>query len=68
MSRLTKKIDEGFYISNAFCTDDLKNKLGKFEDLEDELGCPLEVITSKTAMVVKDNEIYERVKDKLQYI
>ena len=59
MSRLTKKIDKGFYISNAPCTDDLKNKLGKFEDLEDELGCPLDVVTSKTAMVVKENDIYE---------
>ena len=44
MSRLTKKLDEGFYVSNALCTDDLKNKLGKLEDLEDELGCPLEVV------------------------
>ena len=33
MSRLTKKLDEGFYVSNAPCTDDLKNKLGKLEDL-----------------------------------
>lgn len=33
MSRLTKKIDEGFYVSNAPCTDDLKYKLGKIEDL-----------------------------------
>ena len=33
MSRLTKKIDKGFYISNAPCTDDLKNKLGQLEDL-----------------------------------
>ena len=27
------KIDEGFYVSNAPCTDDLKYKLGKLEDL-----------------------------------
>ena len=44
MSRLTKKLDEGFYVSNAPCTDDLKNKLGKLEALEDELGCPLDVV------------------------
>ena len=44
MSRLTKKLDEGFYVSNAPCTDDLKNKLGKLEDLEEQLGCPLEVV------------------------
>ena len=44
MSRLTKKINEGFYVSNAPCTDDLKYKLGKLEDLEDELCCPLDVV------------------------
>lgn len=33
MSRLTWKKAEGFYISNAPCTDDLKYKLGKLEDL-----------------------------------
>ena len=59
MSRLTKTLDEGFYVSNAHCTDELKYKLGKLEDLEDELGCPLDVVSSKKAMVVKDSEIYE---------
>ena len=44
MSRLTKKLDEGFYVSNAPCTDYLKYKLGKLEDIEDELGCPLDVV------------------------
>lgn len=53
MSRLTKKLDEGFYVSNAPCTDDLKNKLGKLEDLEDELGCPLHVVFK----ALKDNHI-----------
>lgn len=33
MDRLTWKKTEGFYISNAPCTDDLKNKLGQLEDL-----------------------------------
>lgn len=36
MSRLTKKIDEGFYVSNAPCTDDLKYKLGQIEDILEE--------------------------------
>ena len=53
MSRLTKKLDEGFYISNAPCTDDLKNKLGQIEDIEDELGCPLDVVFK----ALKDKEI-----------
>ena len=39
--------------------DMIFNKLGRLEDLEDELGCPLDVVTSKTAMVVKNNEIYD---------
>lgn len=38
MSRLTKKIDEGFYVSNAPCTDDLKYKLGQIEDILEEIN------------------------------
>jgi len=60
MSRLTKKIDEGFYVSNAPCTDDLKYKLGKLEDLEDELGCPLDVVFKALK-----NGIYEEFGDLL---
>ena len=63
MSRLTKK--KTVYHETAksvndkeLCADAL-NKLGKLEDIEDELGCPLDVVSSKKAMVVKDSEIYE---------
>ena len=40
MSRLTEKHND-YYISKATCTDDLKLKLGQYEDLEDQLGIDL---------------------------
>lgn len=43
MSRLTKKVGEN-YCSQSGDFYDLYNKLGKLEDLEEELGCPLEVL------------------------
>lgn len=66
MSRLTRYHDKGLLTENGGYYEpdksnylDITEKLGKFEDIEDELGCPLDVVTSKTAMVVKDNGIYE---------
>lgn len=45
MSRLTTKIEDGFYVADhAHNTDEVTHKLGKLEDLEEEIGCPLEVI------------------------
>ena len=42
MSRLTMKIEEDFYTTpNINSTDDLKYKLGKLEDIEEELGIDL---------------------------
>lgn len=44
MSRLTTKIEDGFYVADhAHNTDEVIHKLGKLEDLEEQLGCPLEV-------------------------
>lgn len=37
MERLTYKHSDGFYLSKAACTDDLKNKLGQLEDLFEKL-------------------------------
>lgn len=31
----------------------------KYKSLEDDLGCPLDVVANKKAMVVKDSELYE---------
>ena len=36
MSRLTKKIDEGFYVAFVPNTDTLKGKLGRIEDLMEQ--------------------------------
>ena len=43
MSRLTKKVGEN-YCSQSGDFYDLYNKLGQLEDLEEELGCPLDII------------------------
>lgn len=39
--------------------DTAKYWLDMFIELEKDLGCPLEVLSSKSAMVEKDGEIYE---------
>ena len=43
MKRLTKKIGDNYCSQNGDFYD-LYNKLGKLEDLEEELGCPLDVL------------------------
>ena len=45
MSRLTR-LENGIYNPNKelLFVSELMNKLGKLEDLEDELGCPLDVV------------------------
>lgn len=61
MSRLTYK-DLASYsgrINGKTLFDKVYNKLGKLEDIEDELGCPLDVVTNKKAMIAKDSELYE---------
>ena len=50
MSRLTKK---GTRMVNDFREADWYNKLSNLEDLEDELGCPLDVVFK----ALKDKEI-----------
>ena len=44
MSRLTR-LENGIYIPNKepLFIGEVMNKLGKLEDIEDKLGCPLEV-------------------------
>lgn len=43
-----------------YLNSEVETKLGKLEDLEEQLGCPLEVLTTnKTAMVIKDEQVYE---------
>lgn len=68
MNRLTRKVKyegETLYGSpiGTKCDDfdqlqNIYNKLGKLEDIEDELGCPLDVVFKalKEGFVVKDDE------------
>ena len=51
MSRLTRFHEEGLLVNNGGYYEpdksnymDITNKLGKLEDLEDQLGCPLDVV------------------------
>lgn len=65
MSRLTKKdilnfpkLIGGRAIGKTL-SDQVMNELLMYKSIEDELGCPLEAIKTKTAMVVKDNSVVE---------
>lgn len=47
MNRLTKKTELGDYIfidGEMVCPNEIATKLGQFEDLQDELSCPLDVV------------------------
>lgn len=48
MSRLTKKVNDAYYVKDPrHLYDDtweLVQELGRLEDIEDELGCPLDVV------------------------
>ena len=75
MSRLTKKIENPQYSNDyeMLCTFDyhLINKLGKLEDLEEQLGCPLEVVFKalKDGIIIKDlPKGYEHRKVILNYL
>ena len=64
MSRLTRKTNIKNNLKNCYyyeninnsTTVDVYNKLGKLEDLEDELGCPLETIIEATTNGIIDFE------------
>ena len=68
MSRLTKK-ENGTYTfthtdeERQFVVYDLCNKLGKLEDLEDELGCPLDVVFK--ALKSSFGEVKYKVEDEI---
>lgn len=48
MKRLTFKVNDSYYVNEPkHLYDDVQElvqKLGKFEDLEEQLGCPIEVV------------------------
>lgn len=69
MSRLTEKHND-YYISKATCTDDLKLKLGQYEDIEEELGIDLPTLFKalKHGIVVGNSKMRVSVKNcKLVY-
>lgn len=62
MSRLTNKDDDNVYRISGFTTiDELIDKLAIYEDLEEQIGCPLEVvfkaISQGNIWVKKEEEI-----------
>lgn len=61
MSRLTKKLDNGEYeMASLFSMHTIQalNKMGEYEDIEEDLGCPLEVLKpNQKVEFIKDNEI-----------
>lgn len=66
MSRLTKK-DLAIYsgrISGKTLFDKVYNKLGELEDIEDELGCPIDVVFKALLNGIwLSNGIYEFIHD-----
>ena len=55
---------------NNSTTVDVYNKLGKLEDLEEELGCPLEVVFQaiKEGIVFEHNVIHQTIKSKSTHL
>ena len=63
MIRLTMKIEEGFYTTpNINSTDDLKYKLGKLEDIEEELGIDLIKVVELCKQVNSKKVVYTKEK------
>ena len=67
MERLTKKascLGKQLYCSQKGDFYDLYNKLGKLEDLEEELGCPLNVVFK----ALTNGVYYEDVANCMKYM
>ena len=73
MSRLTKKIENGYGTicnSDTFMIVDMTQKLGKLEDLEEEIGCPLEVLgkaSNQKQIYVKKFNMYVEIRNIVIY-
>jgi len=76
MSRLTTKISDGFYVADhAHNTDEVTHKLGVTEDLEEQLGCPLECMVAVFKAMQQDyiycdigNGMYKLHNFRLDYV
>lgn len=67
---------EPYKVEDSYYDEDILVKLGKLEDLEEELGCPLEVVFKayketivfkKIDSITKEEHVLEGVKNKLIY-
>ena len=65
MKRLTIKIDKGYITDDTKCMHNKYiDKLGQLEDVEEELGCPLEVVFK----ALKNGIWYEDVANRMHCI
>lgn len=58
MSRLTEKVKstEDYIKLPTKDKQEFINKLGRLEDIEDEIGCPLDILRYKEVNYIRDNE------------
>lgn len=61
--RLTEKCDDGYTFVERYTEDKIIDKLGKLEDLEEQLGCPLEVVFKALT-----NGIYNGVPEHIEAV
>ena len=54
MERLTKKQENKYWLNCSYDEQDAIQQLGKLEDLQDELGIPLEVLFKEFEKVTKE--------------
>lgn len=67
MSRLTMKIEEDFYTAlNINSTDDLKYKLGKLEDIEEELDIELTTLFEIYNKMCKQKFVYFKIGNEIK--
>lgn len=68
--------EEPYQMEDSYYLEDAMNRLGKLEDIEEELGCPLEVVFKayketivfkKIDCITKGEHVLEGVKNKLIY-
>lgn len=72
MSRLTRKIDNGYVLP----LDEIKvegylkaiDKLGKLEDLEEQLGCPLDIIVKLSLEMITEIYTFDKRWDNYNYV
>lgn len=68
MIRLTMKIEEGFYTtSNINSTDDLKYKLGKLEDIEEQIEMDLITLFEIYNKMCEQKFVYIKIGNEIKF-